>query len=165
MKINTKVVGLFTGLFTFVLALMIACTPVLAQSGGSGSGGGSGGGGSARKGGRFGMTWTSQLENGRMPVVSGTCSITTYVTMMSVDISVGQLEFPDGTQLIVTAYANSYFTGLPVPPQVAGVMTLVGKKAKLSSLALWTSSPGQLPYLTSVVITDLDGNVISVGTP
>ncbi len=128
--------------------------------------GGSGGGGGGRSGGRTPLVFDYAPQIGKYtPTASGSFLISTYVTTLSIDLKLSTVDLPDDTQLTITVYARDYFNSAPWPTQLAGTMTILGRKCFLNSSALWTTAPGRLPVITSVVVTAPDGTVIVSGHP
>lgn len=153
------------GFWSAVTLALVALTAFSATTGAQRSGGG-GGGGNARHGGRYSLIFDYAPEiNGRAPVCRGTYGLTTYITTLSLDIRVSSCNLPDGTPLTVTAYANDYYNGTPWEPKVAGTMTVSGGSCALTASSVWTTPAGGLPTLTSVVVTDPNGNVVLSGHP
>lgn len=137
------------------------------NAGGGGLGGGGlGGGGLARRGGRTGLNFSASGPiNGVVPRCAGTVSISTYVTILTIDLLAGSLNLPDGTQLEVTVLANDFFTGRPWPAVDGGTMSVLGKKAALHSGPLYVTSPGGLPVITGVIVSLPDGTIVFTGRP
>lgn len=124
------------------------------------------GGSSRRTGGRTALVFDYAPElNGRVPQCSGSIQVTTYVTTVSVDLKLSNVELPDNTTLYVTAYAVDYFNGNPWPSVLAGTLTVSSRKGALNSGSLYITGPGLLPLITYVVVTDENGNVIVSGHP
>ena len=128
--------------------------------------GGGGGGSSARKGGASNLIFDNcpAIEN-RIPSGSGVLTVTTYVTTVNLNIRVTNVSLPDNTELTVTVYARDWFTGLPWEPRVAGTISLSGRKGQMQALGVYQTAPGLVPIVTSIVITDFDGNVVMSGHP
>lgn len=142
-------------------ALGILCAPVLGQRGGSG-----GGGSTARHGGNYNVIWDpSEPINGRIPKSVGSVGVSTYVAVLNVSVRLSSVNLPDNTELTVTVYSKDYFTGKPWPSKVAGTITLLANSGVLPSTTFWITTPGFLPVVTSVVVTEADGTIVASGHP
>ena len=126
---------------------------------------GGGGGGGSRAGGTNLIFDYCPAINGRIPIGTGNITITTYVTTVNLNIKSSNVDLPDNTELTVTVFAKDWITGKPWAPKVAGTMSLLGRKGALQALNVYQTAAGLVPIVSSIVITDPNGNVVMSWNP